>query len=531
MFSRDHNIKKKIMSKNIRIRISALLILFLFNSVYSLAVAQDVIPDQFDQWINDGMEQWQIPGMAIAVVKDGEVILAEGYGVLKLGESQPVTADTQFGIASVSKHMTASSLALLVDQGLITWNDPVIKHIPWFELSDPWVTAHVTIHDLLTHQVGVGRILGNRLQYMTNRSREELLRHMRFHTFEQPFRSDYVYSNVMYTLAGEVVAAVSGQSWDSYMAEHFFEPMGMNRTNTSINDLHPDGNSAWPHQYIDGEIVTIPLRNWDNSSPAGGINSTATDMAKWMLMQLNNGVHNDKQIIPTDVLTDIQTPKVSFETSGSAAPQRSYGYGYNITDFRGHRLLSHGGATDGMNTSYMLMPEHNFGIIIMTNTFNNFMTAVAYTVIDHMLDTSDRDWNELLLTNYHNYYESVKTIREEFESTRIPGTTATHSLEAYAGLFHNDLYDQAEIRYENGELVLTVFDDENLTADLEHWHHNTFRVNWRNPAQREEFMQFHMDYEGSIHALEIRYTLRPMLLQAGAYPSDYYRDVIYTRIQ
>ena len=510
-------------------RLSSLLFLLLYYTL-SVALARQVIPDDFDEWIQNGMEQWQIPGMAVAVVKDGEVILAAGYGVLKIGDSHPVDADTQFGIASVSKHMTASSLALLVEEGLISWKDPVVRHIPWFELSDPWATAHVTIHDLLTHQVGVGRILGNRLQFMTNRSREELLRHMRYHTFEQPFRAGYVYSNVMYTLAGEVVTAVTGQSWDSFMHERFFEPMDMKRTNTSILDLHTDGNFAWPHQYIKGEVIPIPLRNWDNSSPAGGVNSTAADMAKWMVMQLNNGVYNDIVMIPSSVLTDIQTPKVSLESTDVSAPVRSYGYGYNITDFRGQRVISHGGATDGMNTSYMLLPEHNFGIIIMTNTFNNFMTAVAYSVIDYMLGTSDRDWNALMLNNYQNYYDSVKIIREEFESTRITGTTTTHTLESYSGLFHNDLYDQAEVRYHEGSLILTIFDDEELTADLEHWHHNTFRVNWRNPAMREEFMQFLMDYEGQIGALEIRYSLRPMLLQVGAYPTEYYRDVIYRRI-
>lgn len=492
--------------------------------------AQNIIPENFEEWIYDGMEKWQIPGIAVAVVKDGEVLLAEGYGVLKLGEEEPVNGDTQFGIASVSKHMTASSLGLLVDEGLISWQDPVIKHIPWFELSDPWATAHVTIHDLLTHQVGVGRILGNRLQFMTDRSRDQLLYRMRYHDFEQPFRSGYVYSNVMFTLAGEVVAAVTGQSWDAFMADRFFEPMGMARTNTTINNLHEDGNAAWPHQYIKGEVVPITRRNWDIAAPAGGVNSTPNDMAKWMMMQLNGGEFAGQQVISSRSLRDIQTPKVSQGASSVDAPQRSYGYGYNITDYRGYRLLSHGGATDGMNTSYMLVPEKNFGVIVMTNTFNNFMSAVAYTLIDNLLDQADRDWKETLFASYTNQYESVKIQREAFEATRITGTTPTHQLSDFAGNFRNNLYDQADVRYENGNLVLTIFDDENLSADLEHWHHNTFRINWRNPAQREEFLQFHMNYEGEIDALEIRYTLRPMMLQVGAYPTNYYRDVRYERV-
>lgn len=502
---------------------------FFFLVPYSHA--QSVLPDDFNEWIETGMEQWEIPGMSVAIVKDGEVVIAEGFGVRKLGEDALVDRHTQFGIASVSKHMTASSLGILVDEGLVNWNDKVINHIHWFELSDPWVTANLTIHDLLTHQVGVGRILGNRLQFMTDRSRDELLYRMKYHTFEQPFRTDYVYSNVMFTLAGEIVTAVSGQSWDEFMAERFFEPMGMTRTNTSINDLHPDGNAAHPHQYINGEVVTIPVRNWDIAAPAGGINSTAEDMAKWMIMQLNSGSFEGRQFVSARSLQNIQTPQVSMGASGVDAPQRSYGYGYNITDYRGYRLLTHGGATDGMNTTYMLVPEVGLGIIVMTNVFTNFREAIGRTVIDHVLNRTDRDWNQLYFNAYTNRYEAVKAARDEFEATRLTGTTTTHSPEEYAGRFYNDLYEYAEIRHENDGLVITIFDDENLTADLEHWHHNTFRINWRNPAQREEFLQFHMNLNGEIDTVEVRYTLRPQLLQVGAYPTSYFRDVTYTRVQ
>ena len=506
-------------------------VVLLFFILTPASQAQSVLPDNFDEWIENGMQQWDLPGMAIAVVKDGEVILAEGYGVRKLGEDATVNRHTQFGIASVSKHMTASSLAILVDEGVISWHDKVIKHIPWFELSDPWATAHVTIHDLLTHQVGVGRILGNRLQFMTNRSRDELLYRMRYLDFEQPFRSDYVYNNVMYTLAGEIVTAVSGMTWDEFMAERFFNPMEMSRTNTSIHDLHSDGNAAHPHQYINGEVVTIPIRSWDVASPAGGVNSTAYDMAKWMLMQLDSGNFEDESFISPRSLQTIQTPQISLGASVVDAPQRSYGYGYNITDYRGYRMLSHGGATDGMNTTYVLLPEENLGIIVMTNVFNTFREAVARTIIDHVLGESDRDWNELYFNNYQRQFEIVSTEREAFERSRISGTSPTHSLDAFAGRFYNDLYEYAEVNLENGSLTLRVFEDENLTADLEHWHHNIFRINWKNPAQREEFLQFKMNINGEIDGVEIRYTLRPRLLQVGAYPTNYYRDVLYKRTQ
>lgn len=505
------------------------LILFLFIGTATVQ-AQNIVPENFESWIEEGMEKWGIPGMAIAIVKDGEIAYVNGFGVRKLGEEGVVDGNTQFGIASVSKHITAMSVGLMVEQGLIDWNDPVRDVLPWFELSDPYATANVTIHDLLTHQVGVGRILGNRLQFMTDRSRYELLHRMRHHTFEVPFRSEYVYSNVMYTLAGEIAAAVSGRDWDNLVASRFFERMDMTRTNSTIKDLD-ESNAAWPHQYINGEVVPISRRNWDIAAPAGGVNSTAYDMAKWMVMQLNEGSYDGKQILSETVLRDIQTPKISLNSADARSPQNSYGYGYQITDFRGFRVLSHGGASDGMNTNYMLMPQHGFGIIIMTNTFNNFMNAVGYQVIDHVLGATDRDWAELYFESYGRQYETTKELQEQFESTRINGTAPTHSLQRYTGRYLHDLYDNARVGLEDGKLILTVFDDDNLTAELEHWHHNTFRINWNNPAQREEFLQFHMNYEGIIDRLEIRFTLRPMMLQVGAYPTNYYRDVVYNKTE
>ncbi|MCC5913250.1 MAG: serine hydrolase [Balneolaceae bacterium] len=510
--------------------ISLLLVTLLISTSQLTAQQSDLLPDQFDRWVERGMQQWDIPGLAIAIVKDGEVIHANGYGVKKLGEAARVNTDTQFGIASVSKHMTALSLGILVDEGVISWNDPVQKHIPWFKLSDPYASELVTIRDLLTHQVGVGRMLGNRLQFMTDRSRDELLYRMRYHEFEQPFRSQYVYSNVMYTLAGEVVNAVTDLTWDEFMTERLFEPLGMDRTNTSIHDLDEE-NAAWPHQYIKGEVVTIPRRSWDIGAPAGGVNSTMTDMTQWMKMMLGTpGSLDDERLLTTRTMREIMTPQVSQPIGSVTSSMRGYGFGLSITDYQGVRVISHGGATDGMNTTYMLIPEEDFGIIITTNVFSNFREAIAYTVIDHILDVEGNDWNERYYDNYTSRYETVKQLREEFEATRIPDTSPTHDLEAYTGSFYDEQYDNAEVTLEDGTLKLTLWDDDSIRAELEHWHHNTFRVVWENPAQREEFVTFGMDLEGEIDEMTIRFTLRPMLLQVGAYPTNYYRDVSYERV-
>ena len=516
------------MRKSLLFLLSPLLFLFVFQPVIT---AQDAVPENFEEWVQDGLDLWDIPGVAVTVVKDDEVLYARGFGVKKLGSNEPVDEHTQFGIASVSKHMAASSLARLVDQGLISWNDKVTDILPWFKLSDSYATANVTIDDLLTHRVGVGRMLGNRLQFMTNRSNEEILYRMRYLDFEQPFRSEYVYNNVMYMLAGHIVEEVSGLSWGEFLKKEFFEPMGMDRTNASIFDLDED-NAAWPHQYIKGEVVEIPRRSWDNAAPAGGVNTTAIDIAQWMRMQLGEpGIWNGKQFISRESITTIQTPKVAFSSNSIVAPQQSYGYGFSIRDYNGERVLTHGGATDGFNTFFLLAPGQNLGIMVVTNVFSSFQQAAVYTILDHHLGTENpNDWNRLYWNNYQERYEAAMERRKEFEEKRRTDTEPSKSLRNYTGLYHDDLYDKARVFMEDDGLVVQFWNDETLVADLEHWHYDTFRMVWRNPAQREEFATFRLGIDGYVKGMEVRYTLRPVLLQAGAYPTDYYRDVFFKKI-
>jgi len=514
-------------------RISQLLFtLLLFVSFQPAVLAQDAVPENFDQWVEDGLEEWGIPGITIGLVKDGEAIFTQGFGIKKLSSGEPIDEHTQFGIASVSKHMTATALGILVDRGEIDWDDRVVDHVPWFQLSDAHATATVTIQDLLTHQVGVGRMLGNRLQFMTKRGAEELLYRMRYHEFEEPFRSQYVYSNAMYTLAGHIIKEKTGREFGDFLEEELFQPLGMDRTVASITRLD-EQNAAWPHQEIKGEVVEIPRRNWDNAAPAGGVNSTAYDMTKWMNFQLGTaGTLEDTELVSAQTMQSIQTPKVAQNIGSVSAPQRSYGYGLSITEYNGHRVLSHGGATDGFNTVFMLLPEIELGIIVITNTFSSFQQAVARTIIDHHLESpGETDWNALYRQNYLSNYERNMERREEFEAKRESGTSPTKPLDNYAGTFIDQLYDNAEVYVEDGELVIRFWDDEEMTADLEHWHHDTFRVIWRNQALREDLLSFRLGFDGEVESFDKRYALRPAMLQVGTYPTDYYRIVNFEKIE
>src|SRR5690554_3554902 len=246
---------KNFASKSFVLRLFVLNFLFLTAVAFPVA-AQSPLSNDFDQMVLKGMQDWNIPGMAVAIVKDGKIFYSKGFGEKKLGEGEPVDERTLFGIASVSKNITAAALAMLVDEGKITWDTKIVDIIPWFALSDPWMTREVTVRDALTHRVGVGRMIGNRLQYLSGRSRDDLIYQLRYMDFEQPFRHGFVYSNMMYSVAGQVIEYVTGQTWDDFLATRFFHPMGM-QSNTSITAFTDQHNAAWPHQFIHGEVQPI----------------------------------------------------------------------------------------------------------------------------------------------------------------------------------------------------------------------------------------------------------------------------------
>lgn len=480
------------------------------------------------------MKDWHIPGMAVAVVHQDEIIFARGFGVLGLNNPQPVNADTLFGVASTSKSMTAATLAMLVDQGKVNWDDRVVDHLPWFELSDPWVTREVRIKDLLIHRVGVGRMTGNRIQFMPTATREMVIRSMRYHEFEQPFRSAYVYSNVMYSVVGEIVAAVSGQSWDDFMAEHLFRPLNMTRSNTSITQFNPgDNNISDPHQWIDGEVVTIERRNFDNVGPSASVNTSVRDMAQWIRLQLGEpGVYQGERLLSERVMRDMHHPHIATGRANREATVNAYGYGWQLGNYQGFATSRHGGATDGFNTQKVLVPELDLGIVVVTNTFSNYGGAVVNTIIDRIAELEPRDWHSEMLESYQTRYDQVMAEREAIHDARQTDAPSSFTAEQLTGHYTHPQYGTARVTVEDdGALTLAFWDDGVSTLRLEHWHYDTWRAHWHNRAQREKFIHFTKGRDGEPAALEVTWTLRPALLQVGIYPTPYYRNTQFLRVE
>ena len=514
-----------------------ILILFILSINIPVMPASDSpVPaklDGLDQFIEKGMGEWSIPGLSVSVVKDGDIVFAKGFGVRKLGANDLVDENTIFGVASTTKAMTVTALAMLVDEGKISWDDRVRDHLPWFELSDPWVSDIVTIRDLLSHKVGLGRLTGNRLIFMPDRDRRTILKHVRHMPFEIPFRSGYLYSNMMYMVAGLIIEAVEGKTWDEFLPERLFEPLGMTTASTTINAISDDDNAAWPHQEINGSVQIIPRRNFDNVGPAASVNASASDMAKWMLLNLGEpGTFGDKLLVSKHVMTEIFQPQYVFEVRDPMTGNFSaYTMGWNAGYYEKHRILQHGGATDGINSLILLMPEEDLGIFIAGNLFCELRPAVASWILDRFLDIErDHNWSELYLQQYLSEKESLLEERKKMEEARITGTSTTLPLSSYTGRYVDKVYDDVEVKI-NGEglLELCFWGDPGAVATLEHWHFDTFRATWKNPAMREKFVNFDLDQEGNVRQLNVTFSLRPPMIEVGLYPATYNRIVEYKK--
>ncbi len=499
-----------------------------------LALIQSVSAEEplagFADWLAAERERWQIPGMAVCIVQADEIRFCEGLGTTRLGTSEAVDEHTLFGIASLTKAFTATALGLLVDEGELDFDEPVIRHMPDFRLSDPWAGAQVSAADLLSHRVGLGRMLGNRLQFMTHRERSELIYRMRYHDFEQPFRQGYVYSNLMYLVAGELIPAITGQSWDGFVAERLFRPLDMARSNTSITALAGLDNIAWPHQEIDGEIMVIERRNFDNAGPAASINASVRELAEWLRLNLGEpGVIDQQRLVSPEVMARIHAPAnlIGFDSNDETI--LAYGLGWSLTRYADRHVLQHGGATDGMNSVIALVPSLDLGLVMTANLFTHLRTAVVREVIDRHLGKPDADWGGHYFERFGELRAEARQARLELEAERQADTVSRFSPEMLAGRYHHPLYDVVEVFPAADGLALRFWDDDSQVADLEHWHHNTFRAHWRNQAQRSKFVWFSADRDGRPVELNVEFTLRPLVLEEGIYPADYTRLVRFRR--
>lgn len=488
--------------------------IWLSLSLVLAAHTQGEILKKIDRILHKAMNDWESPGLAVAIVKDDSIIFAKGYGVCELGNSKKVNEYTLFAVGSQTKAFTAAALAMLVDEGKLNWDDPVIKYLPEFQLSDPWVTSELTIRDCLTHRLGFETLILPWI--LTNHDRNELLRRYRYAKPTRRFRYSYNYNNIMFLLAGQIIPAVTGMSWDVFVKERIFKPLQMKTSNTSVTEFTSETNCASPHEIIDGKVQPIPWRNADHVGPAGSINSNVMEMAQWLRMQLGKGMFDGKRLISSKPMKEMLSPQQIITSFGqwSANPQicfhvislpesrfTTYGLGWFVQEYRGHVLVHHPGDTDGMRCQTGMIPELNLGVVIFSNLHPSTLTeALLFSVFDAFIGGEARDWSGEVLASVKAYQARMAEVQKKRAVVRVEGTSPSLSLEEYAGLYENSLYGRARVAYENEKLMLHLGQIESL---LEHLQSHTFRISTHIIYIGRMPVTFVLNSDGIVNALRL----------------------------
>lgn len=470
-------------------------ILLLLSFVTSPLSAQKptFITDSLDAYIKKGMADWRIPGLAVAVVKDGKILFVKGYGVKEVGTSSPVDENTLFPIASNTKLFTGTALALLDEQKKLSLNDKVTKYLPDYQLFDPTATKLVTIRDLLSHRLGTKDFQGDFLFWDTNLTRQDVVYRMRLLAPPNEFRQDFGYSNQGYVTAAEIIPKVIGKTWEQLVDSSMLKPLNMTRTYMLTTGIDRRPNVAQPYTTCctaEGKLTKIPFDNLDNLGPASSMVSSASDMAKWLMMQLDSGRLEGKRVMPWSVLDKTRTANTIVSSNRMTAFPvgfQFYCLGMGLLDYAGYSVYAHAGACSGFKSNTTLVPEENLGIVILTNQDNNlFHEALRFQLLDTFL--------KVPYTNRHQYYFNRASIRDQKNRDEIKmlaqrvdkKVKLPLKLSAYTGIYKNELYGTLTIvsdaRNEGTpEMKIRFEHHPNLVAQLDYMDGNEFRLTFSNP--------------------------------------------------
>ena len=481
-------------------------LLLLLPAVPPTVHAQQAPLAGLDEYVNQAIKDWGVPGLAIAVIKDDRIVLAKGYGVRQLGKPDPVDERTLFAIGSSSKAFTAAAIGMLVDDKKLKWDDPAVQYLPGFQLYDPYVTRELTVIDLLTHRVGLDR--GDPLWYATTFDRDDILRRIRYLKPSSSLRSRFGYQNVMFLAAGQVVRSVSGKEWDDFVRDRIFVPLGMKDTGTTIRALSQSQDVASPHTKFDGTVAPVPYRNIDNIAPAGAINSNVLDMAQWVRLHLGNGTYEGKRLLSPAVAKEMATPQTVIRLEGPLTalyPEAhflTYGLGWFLSDYRGRKMVEHGGAIDGMRALVAMIPEEKLGVVILTNLNGSILSVpLSYRIFDAYLGAPQRDWSAEMLKTMTKLEEQGRAAVAKQEGERVTGTKPSLALAKYAGDYRSEMYGDATVALDNG--VLALRRGPNFSGKLEHWHYDVFRVTWSDRQMGKSFVSFRLDQKGQVAEMDL----------------------------
>lgn len=473
------------------------------------AFAQPMTLQAIDQLVLKALKTFDVPGIAVSVIKDGKVVVCKGYGVRSLATGRPVDEHTLFGIASNSKAFTCTALGMLVDEGKLNWNDRVIDYIPEFRLYDPYVTNDFRIKDLLTHRSGMGLGAGDLMIWPdgSDFTRADIIKNLRYLKQVSPFRSKYDYDNNLYIVAGEVVSRVSGFSWEEFIRTRIMDPLGMKESAPSFNLLADTSNVIAPHGAVDGKVQVIPRTTGDLMNAAGGLYANLTDLNKWVLTLLNKGVYgpDKKALISPQVHKDLWTP-VTLMPVTTAPPYNShfaaYGLGFRLADVRGYLEVSHTGGMAGMVTQILMYPELNLGIIVLTNQqVSAAFSAISNQIKDGYLGITGTDWVKTLgERSARSNADAEKAVSEVWAEVRNAQSQAANTpadLKPFTGTYRDPWLGEVYIELKDNKLWFRSKRSPLLYGELLPYKANTFIAKWNNRTMdADAFVMFSLDFDG-----------------------------------
>jgi CubicO group peptidase (beta-lactamase class C family) len=464
------------------------LLLLILSGAFGTINAQQTrsfINDSLDAYVMKALQEWKIPGAAVCIVKDGRVVMMKGYGVKEIGGTEPVDENTLFMIGSNTKAFTATALAMLEADGKLSLDDKVQKWLPDFKLYDPWVTKEATIKDLLCHRLGFETFQGDFMYFDSDLSLQEVREKFGKVKPVYGFRSRWGYTNAAFMTAGQVIPKASGRSWADFIRDSIFIPLGMIHSLVSSNDIDAASNKASAHTMLDGVIKRVQYGHLENMAPAGSISSSVNDLSHWVLMQLNNGKYNEKQVVPAMAIRQTRTPASIIGNGGYLYNNGHfvlYGLGWVLQEYSGRGIVSHTGGVNGFVTSVTLVPEEKLGVIVLTNTdANNFYEALKWEVMDAYFGLPYRNYSGVYLD-----FQKKNDDRERQWLQAKKDTIALHlqpslPLDNFTGTYVHNVYGKMTIQMESSKLVARFEHHKGRYAVLEALGGNRFLATFNDP--------------------------------------------------
>lgn len=470
------------------------------------------LQNEVEGFVHQAMQTWNVPGLALTLIKDDGVLLAKGYGIREAGKPDPVDEHTLFAIGSNTKAFTATAIGLLVQQGKLSWDDQVTKYLPEFKLHDVNATQQITIRDLLSHRGGLGTWAGDML-LLSNYSTEEVVRRLQHIPPAYSFRAGYGYCNLMFITAGLIISRVSGMTWDEFIRLHIFEPLSMMDTVTNPFYFGERTNIATPHEDIKGKLQTVGYRADAHVGAAGSICASAADMISWLRLQLNSGLLDGKQIVEAAIIEETRTPHTPIRLSPverKLFPSRhfvAYGLGWFLTDTHGRFVVRHTGGVDGMLSSTVLIPEEKAGIAILTNKLPNAAFAIlAHYLIEKLTGTPTQDWIQIYVDLEKEDHQKAEQARQQREAGRAKDTHPSFALDKYTGEYDSLILGGATVALQGDGLCIQLQAHPSMSGTLDHWHYDTFLCKWDDPVLGESLIPFITDGQG--HVVEFHVKIR-----------------------